>query len=50
VIETYFESYDRAPLAEALGQKLETSAEAAEADLGDDEAAVMRLLRRRLGA
>jgi DNA topoisomerase I len=50
VIETYFESYDRAPLAEALEQKLETSAEAAEADLGDDEAAVMRLLRRRLGA
>ncbi len=50
VIETYFESYDRAPLAEALGQQLEATAENGDRGLGDDEAAVMRLLRRRLGA
>jgi DNA topoisomerase-1 len=49
VIEAYFESYEREPLAEALGQAMETTAANGDADLGDDEAAVMRLLRRRLG-
>ena len=50
VIETYFGSDGRSPLAEALGQRLEAAAESAGAALSDDEAAVMRLLRRRLGA
>jgi len=50
VIEAYFESYDRAPLAKALGQRLKATAENGDQNLADDEAAVMRLLRRRLGA
>jgi DNA topoisomerase I len=49
VIDAYFASYDRAPLAQALGQRLKATAENGDADLGADEAAVMRLLRR-LGA
>ena len=48
VIETYFESYEREPLAKALGQRLTDVAENGDRDLDDDEAAVMRLLRRRL--
>jgi DNA topoisomerase-1 len=50
VIEAYFESYDRAPLADVLGHRLGSEAENGDAALSDDEAAVMRLLRRRLRA
>jgi DNA topoisomerase-1 len=50
VIDSYFESHDRAPLAKALGDHLSGEAEHADTGLTDDEAAVMRLLRRRLGA
>jgi DNA topoisomerase-1 len=50
VIDAYFESHDRAPLAEALGERLKSEAENGDAALSDDEAAVMRLLRRRLRA
>jgi DNA topoisomerase-1 len=48
VIEEYFESHDRAPRAKARGQKRETTGPRSSIDLGDDEAAVMRLLRRQL--
>jgi DNA topoisomerase-1 len=49
VIEGYLASYADAPLAEALGRHLDDAAEAAGADaLTEDEAAVLRLLRRRL--
>jgi DNA topoisomerase-1 len=50
VIEAYFESNGRSPFAEVLGQRLEAADESAGATLSDDEAAVMHLLRRRLGA
>jgi len=50
ILETYVASYDRMPLAEALGQQLATAAEDASTDLTPDEAAVLRLLRRRLGS
>ena len=40
MIEAYFESYEREPLAVALGQRLEDAAENGESDLDDDEAAV----------
>jgi DNA topoisomerase-1 len=48
VIEAYFEAHDGTPLADALGRHLETAAEGTGPDLSTDEAAVMRLLRRRL--
>jgi DNA topoisomerase-1 len=47
VIDSYFKSHDRAPLAKALGNHLSGEAERADAGLTEDEAAVMRLLRRR---
>ena len=50
VIEAYFESHEREPLVQALGRRLEDAAEDGDRGLDDDEAAVMRLLRRRLGA
>jgi len=50
VIEAYFESHDRDPLAEALAHTLDRATDSTDADLSDDEQAVMRLLRRRLGA
>jgi DNA topoisomerase I len=50
VLEAYFQSYDRQPLADALGQHLGAAADAAPTALADDEAAVLRLLQRRLGA
>jgi DNA topoisomerase-1 len=50
VIDSYFESHDHAPLAKALGNHLSKEVERADTGLTDDEAAVMRLLRRRLGA
>jgi DNA topoisomerase-1 len=50
VIEAYFESHGRAPLTEALERRLEAVAESLESELSDDETAVMRLLRRRLGS
>lgn len=49
VIEEYFASYDREPLMQALGQRLAETAKNGDAPLGDDEAAVLRLLRRRPG-
>ena len=50
VIDAYFQSHGDAPLAEALGQQLESSAQASATGLDDDEAAVLRFLRRRLTA
>jgi DNA topoisomerase-1 len=49
VIDAYFESHAGAPLAQALGNHLEAAEEKA-ADLSRDEAAVLRLLRRRLAS
>ena len=49
VIDAYFSSYDREPLAQALGKRLTEIAENGDTPLGEDEAAVLRLLRRRLG-
>jgi DNA topoisomerase-1 len=49
VIESYFESYGHAPLAKALGKRLTEAAEHTDTGLTDDESAVLRLLRRRLG-
>jgi DNA topoisomerase I len=50
VIEAYFESYEQNPLAKALGNHLDAAAEDSPTDLGHDEAAVLRLLRRRLAS
>ena len=49
VIEAYFESHDREPLAKALDGRLTSAAEHGDEGLSGDEAAVMRLIRRRLG-
>jgi len=48
IIEAYVESHEHTPLAEALGNHLAEAAEQGDADLTKDEAAVLRLLRRRL--
>jgi len=48
VIEGYFESHANVPLADALGQQLESAAEDDPVERSSDEAAVMHLLRRRL--
>jgi DNA topoisomerase-1 len=50
VIEAYFESHENAPLADALNQHLDAAAEEASDDLTRDEAAVLRMLRRRLAS
>ena len=50
VIEAYVESHQGAPLAEALGQQLASAAGRHPDGLTEDEAAVLRLLRRRLAA
>jgi DNA topoisomerase-1 len=49
VIEAYVGSHQDAPLAEAPGRQVAAAAEAASAGtLAEDEAAVLRLLRRHL--
>ena len=48
VIEAYLEAHDRQPLADALGQRIENGVESDANGLSRDEAAVLRMLRRRL--
>jgi DNA topoisomerase-1 len=50
VLEAYFQSYESKPLVQALDRELASAAEDSDGDLSDDEASVLRLLKRRLAS